>query len=376
MTADAARFITPLTLGTLSEREVLTEIFPGNESGSWTKHVSLGLWADFFVIAPASAQTIAKLANGFCDSMLTATALAARCPILVCPAMDHDMYQHPATRANLERLTSFGYEIMEPGYGSLASGLVGTGRLPEPDEIFAHVEQRLTGSDQQVSAERPLTGKTVLITAGPTREALDPVRYLSNHSSGRMGYALAQEAQRLGATVTLVSGPTDLPTPIGVERIDVTSAQEMHEVVQAHADSDIIIGAAAVADYAPAEISPIKIKKGEGDMVLTLNRTPDILKTLGEHKRPGQILVGFALETNDGVVNAQSKLESKNLDWIVLNNPLEPGAGFGTETNRVTLISRSGGAEELPLMSKEAVANTILARILNPQPRIPRSDVH
>lgn len=362
MTADAGRFITPLTLGTLSEREVLTEIFPDNESGSWTKHISLGLWADLFIIAPASAQTIAKLANGFCDSMLTATTLAARCPILVCPAMDHDMYQHPATRANLERLQSFGYEVMEPGYGALASGLIGTGRLPEPEEIFARVQDRLTRP--QVGGNRPLTGKKVLVTAGPTREALDPVRYISNHSSGRMGYALAQEAQRLGASVTLVSGPTELPAPTGVERIDVTSAQDMHEAAQAHADADLVIAAAAVADYAPAEISPAKIKKQEGEMVLTLKQTPDVLLSLGKQKKPGQILVGFALETNDGMSNAQRKLESKNLDWIVLNNPLEPGAGFGTETNRVTLISRSGQVEELPLMSKQEVARTILERVL------------
>ncbi len=362
MTADAARFITPLTLGTLSEREVLTEIFPENETGSWTKHISLGLWADLFVIAPASAQTIAKLANGFCDSMLTATVLAARSPILVCPAMDHDMYQHPATRANLDRLRSFGYEVMEPGYGALASGLTGTGRLPEPEEIFARIQDKL--NQPQVGEDGPLAGKKVLVTAGPTREALDPVRYISNHSSGRMGYALAQEAQRLGALVTLISGPTELPTPTGVKRIDVTSAQDMHEAAQMHADADLVIAAAAVADYAPAEISPAKIKKKESEMVLTLKQTPDVLRSLGKQKKPGQILVGFALETNDGMSNAQRKLESKNLDWIVLNNPLEPGAGFGTKTNRVTLISRSGKVEELPLMSKQDVARAILERVL------------
>ncbi|HET6566380.1 MAG TPA: bifunctional phosphopantothenoylcysteine decarboxylase/phosphopantothenate--cysteine ligase CoaBC [Rhodothermales bacterium] len=360
MTADAARFITPLTLGTLSEREILTEIFPENEAGSWTKHVHLGLWADLFVIAPASAQTIARLANGFCDSMLTATALAARCPILVCPAMDHDMYRHPATQANLERLSSFGYEIVQPGYGELASGLTGTGRLPEPDEILERVREKLADSGASGS---PLAGKTVLVTAGPTREALDPVRYLTNHSSGRMGYALAEAARRLGASVTLVSGPTGLDAPAGVERIDVTSAQEMHEAVQAHKNADVVIAAAAVADYAPAEMSPTKIKKGGEELVLQLRRTPDVLRALGEQKRPAQVLVGFALETDDGLAHARQKLEAKHLDLIVLNNPLEAGAGFGTATNRVTLIGPNGRVEELPMMSKQDVAKAILERV-------------
>ena len=359
MTRNAARFITPLTLGTLSEREVLTEIFPENETGSWTKHVSLGLWGDVYVIAPATADTLAKLANGFCDSMLTAVALAARCPILVCPSMDVDMYRHPAVRKNLDRLREMGYEVMEAAYGPLASGLVGEGRMPEPFDIFARVEALLGGT----TSSSPLSGKRVLVSAGPTRESIDPVRFLTNHSTGTMGFALAAAAQRRGAHVTLVSGPTDLDTPPGVTRTDVVTADEMYEAVLRHSDADVVIMAAAVADYAPADSSPSKIKKSETELVLRLRKTRDILAELGRRKRKGQTLVGFALETDDVLANAQKKLESKNLDWIVANNLREAGAGFGKETNRVTLIRRDGHREELPLDSKHAVAEAILDRI-------------
>jgi phosphopantothenoylcysteine decarboxylase/phosphopantothenate--cysteine ligase len=359
MTRNAARFITPLTLGTLSEREVLTEIFPENETGSWTKHVSLGLWGDVYVIAPATADTLAKLANGFCDSMLTAVALAARCPILVCPSMDVDMYRHPAVRKNLDRLREMGYEVMEAAYGPLASGLVGEGRMPEPSDIFARVEALLGGT----TSSSPLSGKRVLVSAGPTRESIDPVRFLTNHSTGTMGFALAAAAQRRGAHVTLVSGPTDLDTPPGVTRTDVVTADEMYEAVLRHSDADVVIMAAAVADYAPADSSPSKIKKSETELVLRLRKTRDILAELGRRKRKGQTLVGFALETDDVLANAQKKLESKNLDWIVANNLREAGAGFGKETNRVTLIRRDGHREELPLDSKHAVAEAILDRI-------------
>ncbi len=357
MTPDAARFVTPLTLGTLSEREVLVEIFPDNEAGSWTKHVSLGLWADLFVIAPATAQTLAKLAHGFSDTMLTATALAARCPLLVCPAMDHDMFLHPATAANLERLRGFGYEVMDPGYGALASGLVGHGRMPEPEEIFARLLDRLR-------AAGALSGRHVLVTAGPTREAFDPVRVLTNPSTGTMGYAMAEAAARRGARVTLVSGPTALAAPAGVERIDVNTAEEMHQAVLAHQDADLVLMAAAVADYAPLEPAASKIKKQDGELTIRLRRTPDILAALGRQKRPGQTLVGFAMETDDGPANARRKLAAKNLDWIVLNDLNEAGAGFGTGTNRVTLIHRSGRAEDLPQLPKRAVAEMLLDRIL------------
>ena len=369
MTPDAARFITPLTLGTLSEREVLVEIFPENAGsseggGSWTKHVTLGLWADLFVVAPATAQTLAKMAHGFSDTMLTATALAARCPLLLCPAMDHDMVHHPATQANLERLRSFGYAVMTPGYGELASGLVGDGRMPEPEEIFTRVVEMLTSSVSDNPATGPLAGKHVLVTAGPTREPIDPVRVLTNPSTGSMGYAMAEAAARRGARVTLISGPTALATPDGITRIDVTTAEEMHTAVQAHHDADLVIMAAAVADYAPLNPAPSKIKKQDGELTIRLRRTPDILATLGQHKAPGQTLVGFAMETDDGLENARRKLASKNLDWIVLNNLKEDGAGFGAGTNRVTLIHHSGRTEELPLMPKREVAEALLDRIL------------
>ncbi|MFB3133283.1 MAG: bifunctional phosphopantothenoylcysteine decarboxylase/phosphopantothenate--cysteine ligase CoaBC [Rhodothermales bacterium] len=369
MTPDAGRFITPLTLGTLSEREVLVEIFPENAGsseggGSWTKHVTLGLWADLFVVAPATAQTLAKMAHGFSDTMLTATALAARCPLLLCPAMDHDMVHHPATQANLERLRSFGYAVMTPGYGELASGLVGDGRMPEPEEIFTRVVEMLMSSASDNPAAGPLAGKHVLVTAGPTREPIDPVRVLTNPSTGSMGYAMAEAAARRGARVTLISGPTALATPDGITRIDVTTAEEMHTAVQAHHDADLVIMAAAVADYAPVNPAPAQIKKQDGELTIRFRRTPDILATLGQHKAPGQTLVGFAMETDDGLENARRKLASKNLDWIVLNNLKEEGAGFGIGTNRVTLIHHSGRTEELPLMPKREVAEALLDRIL------------
>lgn len=364
MTEDAARFISPLTLGTLSEGDVLTEIFPEHAEGSWTRHVTLGLWADLFVIAPATAQTLAKLAHGFSDSMLTATALSARCPVLVCPAMDHDMYHHPATQANLGRLAGFGYEVMEPSYGALASGLVGHGRMPEPEEILARVAARLTVAEGERTSEPALAGRRVLITAGPTREPIDPVRFLSNPSTGTMGFALAAAARRRGADVTLVSGPTALETPPGVVRIDVTTAQEMYDAVQAHRNADLVFMAAAVSDYAPARTSEQKIKKGDGDLTLRLRRTPDVLAALGRAKRPGQVLVGFALETHDGIEHAHRKLAAKNLDLVVLNVQGEAGAGFGGGTNRVTLVGRDGYEEALPLLPKADVAEAILDRVL------------
>ena len=363
MTPDAARFITPLTLGTLAEGEVLTEIFPDNEQGSWTKHVSLGLWADLFVVAPATAQTLAKMAYGFSDSMLTATALAARCPLLLCPAMDHDMYLHPATQANLDRLRSFGYDVMTPGYGELASGLTGHGRMPEPEQIFARVVNTLNAPSRQSSVGL-LAGKHVLVTAGPTREPIDPVRVVTNHSTGSMGYAMAEVAARHGARVTLISGPTALDTPDGVERIDVTTAEQMHAAVQTHHDANLVIMAAAVADYTPLHPAASKLKKHDDALTIELRRTPDILAELGAQKRPGQMLVGFAMETDDGLANARRKLEAKNLDWIVLNNVNEEGAGFGPGTNRVTLIGRNGQTEDLPRMPKREVAEALLDRIL------------
>jgi len=371
MTSDAERFIPPLTLGTLSEREVLTEIFPENEDGSWTKHVTLGQWADLFVVAPATAQTIAKLANGFCDSMLTATALSARCPLLVCPAMDRDMYRHAATQDNLERLQEIGYDVMPAAHGELASGLVGKGRMPEPEAILKRVDRMI--DDRHADPERTepseasyLTGTEVLVTAGPTREPLDPVRVLTNPSTGTMGYALAEAAARRGASVTLVSGPTSLDPPDGVDVVDVQTAEEMNEAVQSRRETaDYVFMAAAVADYTPADPSSSKRKKNDTDedLVLHLRRTPDILKTLGDHKRPDQVLVGFALETDDAIENARKKLKAKNLDWIAVNNLRDEGAGFGP-TNRITLLGRDGTTEELPLMPKAEVAEALLDRIM------------
>lgn len=364
MTRDAERFIPALTLGTLSERDVLIELFPEHEDGSWTKHVHLGLWADLMLVAPATATTLAKLAQGICDSMLTATALSRRCPMLVCPAMDHDMWGHPATQRNLRLLREDGVEVMPPAHGELASGLVGDGRLPEPEAILAHVADRLTdrhGASE--SSGRSLKGKTVLITAGPTREAIDPVRFLSNGSTGTTGFALAAAAARRGADVRLVAGPVALDTPPGVTRIDVASADEMHAAAMEHGGADLIIATAAVADYAPAEAHEHKVKKGEDDLTLRLRRTPDILAALGAQKRLGQTLVGFALETQDGPANARAKLERKQLDFVVLNYANESGSGFGTGANRVAVIARDGTAEEWPAMDKRALAERLLDHV-------------
>jgi len=357
MTADATRFITALTLGTLAKRQVLIEVFPENQDGSWTKHVDLGLWADGLVIAPATANTIAKLASGFCDSMLTASVLSARCPVLVCPAMDHYMWTHPATKANVDHLRSFGYTILDPEHGELASGLIGEGRLPEPNTIATFIAEWLEG---QTTTDQSLEGKKVLVTAGPTREAIDPVRFLSNGSTGTMGFALADAAARRGAHVVLLAGPVDLPTPDGVERVDIVSADDLHEAALSHADADLVFAAAAVADYAPATVGEQKTKKSDKDLVMQLRRTPDVLAALGEHKQNGQVLVGFALETRNGETHARGKLERKNLDWIVLNYANEAGAGFGTGTNRVVLLGADGSRHALPMMDKAAVATRLL----------------
>ena len=390
MTERAAQFISPLTLGTLSEREVLTEIFPdgpeAGASGSWTQHVSLGLWADLFVVAPATAQTVAKLAGGFSGSMLTATALSARCPLLVCPSMDRDMYTHPAVQRNLRTIEGDGHAVMPAAEGALASGLEGQGRLPEPEAIFARVREMIEGGrkkerekgstdvreGEKAKAEKPprtLADRRVLVTAGPTREPIDPVRHLTNPSTGTMGFALAETAAERGAQVTLVAGPTALETPHAapgrIERIDVETAEEMYATVQQHTGgAELVLMAAAVADYTPAERSASKLKKGEEDeMTLRLRRTPDILAALGKDKPDGQRLLGFALETDDGPANARRKLEAKNLDWIVLNSPTEDGSGFGTGTNRVILIGADGTEESFPQLPKRVLAGQLLDRV-------------
>ena len=380
MTAAAARFIPPLTIATLAGREVLSELFPeaGEAQTAWTKHVELGLWADGVVIAPATAQTLAKLAGGFCDSMLTAVVLSARCHVMVAPAMDHDMWGHPATQRTVRQLRADGVEVVTPAHGELASGLVGDGRLPEPEDLVEQIDAWLSrdrgprtadhgsprlGTEAGTAddeASPSLAGKHVLVTAGPTREAIDPVRFLSNGSTGTMGFALAEAAARRGARVTLLAGPVGLDTPPGVERVDVVSADDLLEAALAHADADLVIAAAAVSDYAPAEASDRKLKKGDGELTLALRRTPDVLAALGERKRDVQTLVGFALETHDGEANARDKLERKNLDWIALNVQGEAGSGMGSATNRVTLLGRAGARVEIPTASKAAVAEAIL----------------
>ncbi|MBN8587584.1 MAG: bifunctional phosphopantothenoylcysteine decarboxylase/phosphopantothenate--cysteine ligase CoaBC [Rhodothermia bacterium] len=354
MTPDAERFIPALTLGTLSESEVYSTVFSEHETGSWTKHIALGISADLLVIAPATAQTIAKLAHGFCDSMLTATALAARCPVMVCPAMDHDMYEHPATQNNLSILRSYGYAVLEPEHGELASGLIGKGRLPEPAQVVAAITSVLT-------PKQPLLGQHLLLTAGPTREAIDPVRYISNHSTGTMGYAIAETAREMGAKVTLVTGPVSLPKPNGIEVIEITSAAEMNQAVQEKLpEATFMVAAAAVADYAPAVVASQKLKKKEEELTVALQKTPDILYNAGLKKRPDQMLVGFALETHDAEAHAQGKIARKNLDFIVLNDLTVPGAGFGTATNQVVILGKDGSRHELPLASKKEIAAGIL----------------
>ncbi len=355
-TPTAVRFVTPETLATVSGRPVLTDMFAGHDT--WTQHVELGQVADLFVVAPLSAQTLAKLAHGFVDSMLTATVLAARCPILLCPAMDHQMYVHPSVRANLEQVQRYGYHVMEAAWGELASGITGYGRLPEPDQILKRIIHLLRDAAS-------LRGKHALVTAGPTREPIDAVRVVTNRSTGTMGFALADALAGLGAQVTLVSGPTLLRTPTGARRVDVGTAAEMHDAVLAHASADYVFMAAAVADYAPSAPADAKLKKSDAARSVLLEATVDILRSLGQRKRPGQVLVGFAMETHNGLANARHKLESKNLDWIVLNYVNEEGAGFGTGTNCVTLLGRDGSEESFPTMPKRAVAEALLQRIIH-----------
>jgi phosphopantothenoylcysteine decarboxylase/phosphopantothenate--cysteine ligase len=352
-TPSVDHFVGELSFSSLSGRQVFQDLWDEN----WSAHVEIGTWADLMIVAPATANTLAKMAHGLCDNALLAVYLAARCPLMIAPAMDADMYIHPATQTNLKTLEGFGYQILPPGTGFLASGLEGPGRLMEPEEIFARVEAHF--------APGPLQGKKVLITAGPTQEAIDPVRFISNHSTGKMGYALAAEARSLGAEVTLVSGPTHLPPPAEVATLQVKSAQEMYQAVMEQvADQDIIVMSAAVGDYRPAEVADQKIKKKEGDMAIRLTRTPDILKAVGEQKKPHQLLVGFALETHNEKENAWAKLKRKHLDLIVLNSLRTPGAGFAHDTNQITLLDKAGGEKQFPLKAKTQVAKDIFQQIL------------
>lgn len=359
MSPDSLHFIGALTLATLSKNPVYSEYFDP-KTGEWSNHVELGKWADLFIIAPATSNTIAKMANGQCDNLLIATYLSSDCPVYIAPAMDLDMYQHPAFKNNLNKLVSFGNYIINSTSGELASGLSGEGRMEEPENILAFL--------QSFSADQPLKNKKVIITAGPTYEAIDPVRFIGNHSSGKMGYELAIAAESLGAEVVLISGPTHLEIPQRVEVIKVKSAEEMYRSVQMHQNSyDIAICAAAVADYRPIEVANQKIKKSSSTHQLNLIKNIDILKSLGDVKKTGQFLVGFALETQNELENALIKLQKKNLDLIVLNSLNDKGAGFGGNTNKVKLISSDNNIDELPLQTKNEVAQDILNKIIQLQ---------
>ena len=356
LTHAASEFITPLTLATLSKNPVLTD-FKKDDTGEWNNHVELGLWADAVLIAPASANTIAKMAHGLCDNLLLATYLSARCPVFLAPAMDFDMYQHPATRNNLSDLEKYGNHIIEAEFGELASGLIGNGRMAEPEHIIKYLEKHFSGDGR-------FQGKSVLITAGPTHEKIDPVRFIGNHSSGKMGYALANSVADKGAKVTLVSGPTSLTTDHpNISLIRVDSAEEMyHQCLEFYGGADIAILAAAVADYTPKEKSIHKIKKENNGLDITLVKTPDIALELGKIKKPHQINVGFALETENETENAGKKLISKNFDLIVLNSLQDKGAGFGYDTNKITIIDKNNSSK-FELKSKREVAEDILTAI-------------
>lgn len=356
MTDAATDFITPLTLATLSKHPVHREPYnPVN--GEWDSHVDLGLWADLFLIAPASANSLSKLANGYCDNLLSAVYLSARCPVWVAPAMDLDMWLHGATQTNLDQLTAMGVRVILPTHGELASGLVGEGRMEEPESI-------LDALQDWWAKDRPLIGMNALVTAGPTHEAMDPVRFIGNHASGKMGFAIAEALAKAGASVTLVAGPVNLPDPAGImRRIDVQSALEMQKACSAcFEEQHIVVMNAAVADYRPEKQEVNKIKKQDPELTITLVRNPDILAEMGERKKTNQLLIGFALESDEGLTAAKDKLKRKNLDLIVLNSLLDPGAGFGHDTNKVTLIGPDE-SKELPLLTKTETARQLVREI-------------
>ena len=358
MTQAAKEFITPLTLATLSKKPVLSE-FVKDQTGTWNNHVDLGLWADIILIAPATAHTLAKCANGICDDLLTAVYLSAKCPVVFAPAMDLDMYQHPSTVENLQKLQSFGNQIVESNFGELASGLVGQGRMAEPEELVDILTKHF-------SENTILKGKKVLITAGPTQEPIDPVRFISNHSTGKMGYAIADKFAKAGAEVTLVSGQVALKSPdASIKLVKVRSAQEMYEMTKMYFnEADIIVLSAAVADYTPTVVADKKIKKKEDSFTIELTKTTDIAKTLGQIKRTTQLMVGFALETDNEVENALGKIKSKNLDMIVLNSLQNSGAGFGHDTNKISIIKKDGTMIDFELKSKQEVAMDIVDEVI------------
>jgi len=357
LSESATSFVTPLTLGTLSKNAVVTS-FVSSGDGTWNNHVELGLWADAMIVAPATAKTLSGMANGYCENLLLACYLSAKCPVFFAPAMDLDMFKHPSTVENIEKLVSNGNHLIAAGTGELASGLEGEGRMAEPEEIVASLHDYF---------EDQLNGKRVLITAGPTYEAIDPVRFIGNRSTGKMGYALAQELINRGYLVDLVSGPSNLPAPEGLNSIiNVESASEMYKsAIELSGQADICIMAAAVADYTPETVSDEKIKKSDADLAISLQRTQDILAHIGKHKKPNQVIVGFALETQNEEANALGKLERKNADLIVLNSLRTGGAGFGHDTNQVTFFTKEGKQKEFGLKSKKAVAKDIVLFIEN-----------
>ncbi len=358
MTKAATEFISPLTLSTLSKNKVFVEFTEGN-SGEWNNHVELALWADLLLVAPASANTIAKMANGLCDNLLLATYLSAKCPVYIAPAMDLDMYKHLAFKKNIETLTTFGNHIIDAENGELASGLVGDGRMAEPEHIVAYLNNKLSES-------LPLYGKTALITAGPTYEAIDPVRFIGNHSSGKMGFAIAEALANNGAKVILVSGPSsEKITNENVLIQNVVSANEMLEAcLNVFPKVNIAVLSAAVADYKPSIVATQKIKKNNSAQLLELTETVDILATLGKEKKKNQVLIGFALETENEIENALKKIKSKNLDFIVLNSLNDKGAGFKSDTNKVSIIDKHNNIKNYELKSKQQVAKDIVKEII------------
>ncbi|MCI6868754.1 MAG: bifunctional phosphopantothenoylcysteine decarboxylase/phosphopantothenate--cysteine ligase CoaBC [Lachnospiraceae bacterium] len=356
MTENALQFITPVTFETLTGNKCLTDTFDRNFQFH-VEHVELAKRADLLVVAPASANVMARLAHGMADDMLTTTALACRCPKLIAPAMNTRMYENPVTQDNMELLKKYGWQVIEPEVGHLACGDTGKGKFPEERLIVEHILN-------EIAHKKDMEGMHVLVTAGPTMEAIDPVRFISNHSTGKMGYAIARICRQRGAEVTLVTGRTNLPRPAGIDIVDIKSAQDMFEAVTSRSkEQDLIIKAAAVADYRPAVVAEEKVKKADGDMSIALERTQDILAYLGEHKQPGQVLCGFAMETENMVEHALGKLKKKNLDLIVANNVKVEGAGFGTDTNVVTLITDEE-IRELALMKKEEVAQQLVDELL------------
>lgn len=357
MTKNATNIINPITFETLTAHKCLVDTFDRNFNYN-IEHVALGEKADVVLVAPASADVIGKMAAGIADDMLTTTILACKCKKIVAPAMNTNMYENPVVQANLKKLKEFGMEVIEPASGMLACRVEGKGKLPSEEVLLEYILR-------EIQFEKDMTGKKVLVTAGATQEAIDPVRYITNHSTGKMGYALAKIAMRRGADVTLITAPTNLPVPLFADVVPVVSAQEMFDAVKERAPQmDIIIKAAAVADYTPVSVSDEKIKKKDGDLSLPMRRTTDILAYLGEHRKPGQFICGFSMETENLVENSKKKLQKKNADLIVANNLRDEGAGFGTDTNVVTLVMEEG-IVELPCMSKEEVAEAVLDAIQN-----------